>query len=81
MVYGHIPQTPSPIGNYSAENQLVGAGSRIGNTNLAGLTQLAKDGTYLIEKMKTDNSIQFDAGVEGPRKTYQDSAKLLDGWA
>jgi hypothetical protein len=73
--------TPSPIGNYNSEKSLQRLGSQLGGANMQGLIQLAKDGTYQAEKMKTDASIHFDSAVEGRRKTRNDSAKLLDGFA
>jgi hypothetical protein len=81
MVYELGIQTPSPIGNFGSERALQGLGSQLGGANLNGLLSLAIQGTYAAEKMKVDNSIHFDSAVEGPRKTYQESAKLLDGWA
>jgi len=72
--------TPNPIGNYRPEIRFQNTGTAAAGADLKGLIQLAKQGTFQAEKMKSDNSIQFDSAVEGPRKTYSDSAKLLDGF-
>tara|TARA_B100001989_G_C24330015_1_gene359494 strand:+ start:297 stop:545 length:249 start_codon:yes stop_codon:yes gene_type:complete len=81
MVYGHGIGTPNPIGNYSYEGSLIGAGNRVTNANSLeeGIAAL-QDMQYDLKNAELMNSIHFDYGVAGPRKTYEKSGKLLDGY-